>query len=238
MVLALDLEALGVQFEGDLGAQVGEVVDRGYGEVTTLVADLVAAVVLLGTGVPGVGLGVDVVEALVRGGREAHAVEHVELGLGAEERGVGDAGGGEVRLGLLRDVARVAAVGLTRDRVVDEEVDVQRLVTAERVQAGRGDVGTQSHVGLVDGLEAADRGAVEGELLRRVERPRRDGEVLHHTRQVAEADVDELDVVLLDVLLHFVGVLEHPTPPTPGPGGGTGCIARGASVRCRTLTRP
>ena len=38
----------------------------------------------------------------------------------------------------------------------------------------------------------------------------REGEVLHDPGQVAEADVDELDVVLLDVGEDLVGVVEHP----------------------------
>jgi hypothetical protein len=162
-----------------------------------------------------------VVEGLVRLGLEAHAVEDVELGLGAEVRGVGDAGRREVRLRLLRHVARVTGVLLARDRVVDEEVDVDRLVAAEGVDARGGQVGAERHVGLVDGLEAADGGAVEGQFLGRVEGLRRQREVLHHTRQVTEADVDELDVFVLDELLGLVGVLEHPAPPTPahcGPG--------------------
>ncbi|CAM5470598.1 hypothetical protein SANTM175S_02816 [Streptomyces antimycoticus] len=46
MVLALDLEPGLVQLEADLGAQVGEVVDRRGREVAALVADLVATVVL------------------------------------------------------------------------------------------------------------------------------------------------------------------------------------------------
>ncbi len=174
------------------------------------------------------------VEGLVRRGLEADVVEHVELGLGAEERGVGNAGGGEVGLGLLGHVPRVTAVLLARDRVVDEEVDVDGLVAAERVDTGGRQVCAQRHVGLVDGLEAADRGAVEGELLVRVEDGCRDGEVLHHTGQVAEPDVDELDVFVGDVLLHVVGVLEHPTPPTPGPGG-TGLQLVVWPVRWHTL---
>ncbi|GAA2929005.1 hypothetical protein GCM10020221_26030 [Streptomyces thioluteus] len=83
-----------------------------------------------------------------------------------------------------------------------------------------GKVGAQGHVGLVDGLEAADRRAVEGQLLGRVERLRGDREVLHHARQVAETDIDELDVLVLDELLGVVAVLEHPTllarPPAVG----------------------
>jgi hypothetical protein len=48
----------------------------------------------------------------------------------------------------------------------------------------------------VDLLEAADGRAVEAEAVGEDvlgERADRDGEVLHHARQVAEADVDHLD---------------------------------------------
>ncbi len=212
VVLALDLQARLGEFQGHLGAQVGEVVDRRDGEVAALVLDLVAADVALGgTGVPGAGLGVDVVVRGVGAGVEPDRVEDVELGLGAEERGVRDAGGGEVGLGLLGDVARVAAVGLAGHRVLDEEVDVEVLLLAERVEPGGGEVGDQGHVGLVDGLEAADRRAVEHQGLGRVERRRGYGEVLQNAWQVAEADIDELHVVVLDELLHFGGVVEHPS---------------------------
>ena len=36
-------------------------------------------------------------------------------------------------------------------------------------------------------------------------------EVLHHAGQVAEPDVDELDVLVLDERQDLVGVAEHPT---------------------------
>jgi hypothetical protein len=65
---------------------------------------------------------------------------------------------------------------------------------------------------LVDRLEAADRGAVEPEALgERVlaEGRRGDREVLHDAGQVAEADVDELDVVVADVGGDLVGTGEH-----------------------------
>ena len=44
-----------------------------------------------------------------------------------------------------------------------------------------------------------------------VDRLRRHVEVLHHAGQVAEADVDELDVLVLDELQDLVGVAEHPS---------------------------
>jgi hypothetical protein len=38
--------------------------------------------------------------------------------------------------------------------------------------------------------------------------------VLHDAREVAEAHVHELDVLVLDVLKDLVGVAEHPTSST------------------------
>ena len=195
-------------------AQVGVVVERRDGEVTALVRGLVAAVaaLLVLARVPGALDRVDVVEGLVGGGRVADRVEDVELGLGAEVGRVGDAAGRQVGLGLLRHVPRVARVGLAGERVVDEEVQRQRLLGPERVDEGRGDVRQQHHVGLVDGLEPADRRAVEGEAVGDhavVERLDRGVEVLHHARKVTEPDVDELDVLVLEVSQKFLGIGEH-----------------------------
>ena len=208
------LQAGLLQLDHHLVAELAEVVGRGDREVAALVLHLVAAVVVLErvTGVPGAGRGVDLVVAGVLLGLEAHVVEDVELGLGGEVRRVADAGGGEVGHRLAGDVARVAGVGLAGERVVDEEVHDQRLRGAERVDVGRGRVREQRHVGLVDRLEATDRGAVEVQAVvedRLVERRDRDREVLHDAGQVAEADVDHLDALVLDVLEQLVAVLEH-----------------------------
>ena len=82
----------------------------------------------------------------------------------------------------------------------------------ERVDVGRRRVRDQLHVGLVDRLEAADRRTVEhlavGEEVL-VQRGRGHVEVLHDTGQVAEPDIDELDVVVLEVLRYLVGVREQ-----------------------------
>src|SRR5690606_35206067 len=90
----------------------------------------------------------------------------------------------------------------------------------------------------VDGLETTDRGSVEGQLLVGVERLSRHREVLHHAREVAEADVDELDVLVRDELLGLVGVLEHPAPPTPDRCAGVvdrWCGQCGWHTLCSTL---
>ncbi len=156
---------------------------------------------------------------------EAHVVEDVELGLGAEVGGVGQAGAPQVVLGLLGHVAGVTAVGLAGDRVLHEAVDVQRLVGPEGVDDRRVGVGDQEHVGLLDLLEPPDRRAVEAvPVLERLLRQLvgRDGEVLHQAGEVAETEVDDFDVLALhqlhdvarSALLHAVNLPRQ--GPQPG----------------------
>ena len=124
----LDLHVEALHDGDDLVTQITEVVGGGHREVTALVLHLVTAVaaVLSASGVPGTSLGVDGVVRGVLASVEANVVEDVELGLGGEKGSVSDTGGGEVGLGLACDVARVAAVGLLGDRVVDVEVHDER----------------------------------------------------------------------------------------------------------------
>ena len=137
-----------------------------------------------------------------------HRVEDVELGFRPEVGGVRNAGADQVVLGLAGDVARVARVQLEGERVVHGEVHVQRFGGTERVD-GRGfRIGKQQHVGLVDRLESANRGAVEGQAFLEhvlVEDVNRNCEVLHGAWQVTEADVDILDVLVLDEFEDVVG---------------------------------
>ena len=71
----------------------------------------------------------------------------------------------QVLLGLAGDAARVAGVELLGHRVVDVADHDQRLVLGERVEERGGLVRHQQHVGGLDLLEAADRGAVEAQAL-------------------------------------------------------------------------
>ncbi len=216
VVLHLGLDAGVDQAADHLGAQVGEVVHRRHREVAALVARLVPEVAaLLGlAGVPGALDRVDVVVGLAGAAGEAHIVEDVELGLGAEERGVRDAGALEVLLSLASDVARVAAVGLAGQRVVDEEVHDEGLVLTERVQHGGRRVGQQQHVRLVDGLEPADRRSVEHETVSEDAGAKvfhGEGEVVRRAGQVGKPDVDELHPFVPYELQDVVGGAEHPT---------------------------
>ncbi len=91
-----------------------------------------------------------------------------------------------------------------------EEVHVQRFVGTERVDGRSFRIGKQQHVGLVDRLEPTNRGAVEGQALLEdvlVEDVNRNREVLHGAWQVAEADVDILNVLILGELEDVVGRL-------------------------------
>ena len=198
VVLHLDLDPEPLHHEDHLRAQVLEVVHRRDGEVTLLVAGLEAEVrLLVAARVPDALDRVDLVEggALVLG--ETDVVEDEELRLRPEVDGVGDPGGLEVALGLQGHVAGVTGVALERDRVVHEAVEVQRLVLAEGVEDGGGGVREQDHVGLLDLLEAPDGRPVEAEpfhegvLGQLMSRHR---EVLHQAGEVAEADVDDLDL--------------------------------------------
>jgi hypothetical protein len=118
----------------------------------------------------------------------ADVVEDVELGLGREERGVGDAGRGEELLGLLGHLARVAGVDLAVAGVVDVEDHDERALDAERVDVGRGD-------GPVEELADGEELLVDG--------GRGDVEVLLHPGQVGEPDIEELDVGVLDEREHL-----------------------------------
>ena len=197
---------------------VGHLVGGGDREVAALELRLVAliAALLAAAGVPRRLVRVDGVTGGGRGGLVLHGVEEVEFRLSPDVTGVGDTGGSQVVLSLGGDRSGVAGEPLVRERVHDREVDDQGLLLAERVEEGCGDVGDELHVGFVDRCEPADRGAVEHQTVGQgvlLESDHRDREVLHDARQVAEADVDECDPLLLNVGEGLGRVLEHGAPP-------------------------
>jgi hypothetical protein len=131
--------------------------------------------------------------------RIAHIVEHIELHFGTEVGGIGDACRAQVGFCLLRHIARVARVPLARDGVYHIANHAHGRHFGERVHKHGLGVGHQQHVGDIDGLEAADGGAIEADalveyLLR--ERLNRHREVMPHAEQVGELDIDHTRVML------------------------------------------
>ena len=189
---------------------------RRHREVAALGAHAVAEVAAL---VGGIGIGgqfdrIDLEAGVVGLGREAHVVEYEELGLGAEEYRVADAGRLEIGLGFLGDAARIAVIGLAAGGIENVAVDDHRRGREERVHAGRGRVGHQRHVGLVDRPPTGDRGAVEHEPFREsvfVDQRLVERDMLPLAPWIGEAEIDIFDVIVLDRLQDFLGGL-HALP--------------------------
>ena len=165
VMLLLDPDADALHLEHHLGADVLQAVVRRHREVAFLVARLVAEVDALLAAVPVALVRLDVVVARVLVGVVADAVEDEELGLGTEVGGVADAGRLEVRLGLARDVARVARVVGAGDRIRDVADQLRRRILGERIHHRGVGIGNHQHVAVVDRLPSANRRSVEAEAL-------------------------------------------------------------------------
>ena len=120
----------------------------------------------------------------------------------------------QVLLGLARRRVRGSReYGSSVNGSTIEKLMMRVFALAERIQVGGLQIRHELHVGFVDRLEAADRRAVEQLARSAIVSSSyvlgRHVEVLHDARQVAEADVDELDTLLFDVLDDLAGIVEH-----------------------------
>ena len=172
VVGVLDVDAELLEREHRLAAHVGAGVERGEVEVAALVEDLGRVLVL----------------------------EQEVLELRADVEGV-EAHRARALERSAQDVARVALVGraLGREDVAEHPRDALLVRAPREHREGRG-VGHGDHVGLLDGVEAGDRGAVEAHpaLEGVVELGRVDRERLELAEDVGEPEADEADVVLVD----------------------------------------
>jgi len=156
---------------------------------------------VFGVGVPGGVERVNLVGDLVHLDRKADVVEEEELGLGPEVGHIADARGLQIGLGLFGGAARVSVIGFAGVGLHDRAMHAHGLFRIERVHVGAVGVGHQLHVGLVDGLPAGDRRAVEHlAFFERVvvERAGRDRDVLLLAFGVDKAVVDEFDFFFFD----------------------------------------
>jgi hypothetical protein len=147
--------------------------------------------------------GVDVVEALVHLGVEAHVVEDEEFRFGPEIDRVAHAGGLHIFLRGLGDRARATSIVLPRCGLDDVAHERQGGLCEERIDERRIAVGHKRHVGFVDRLPARDRRTVEHravceEIL--VHQRKVEGDVLPLAARIGETEIDELDLFVLDEL--------------------------------------
>jgi len=207
----LDPDTHRFQGEHHVGADVLEVVHGRHGEVALLVARLVAEVGpvrgALASRVPGPRFGVDEVVAVVVALVEADRIEKEKLELGADVDGIAGPRLLHVRFRLLGDVARVAGVGLARDRILDVADEHEGGHGGIGIHLGRRRVGNEQHVRLVDGLEAADRRAVEAQPIREnalAQLGDGNGEVLPEAGEIDEAKIDDPGALLLGHLQYVL----------------------------------
>src|SRR5215831_17863728 len=117
MVMAFDIQATADHGHHHLGAKVLVMIHGGHREITLLVTRTITEIVLLAAGIPAAFFGVDKVETVLLTLIEANVVEDEKLSFSAEIGGVGNAGGTEVELSLLGDVARITVIALLGDRI-------------------------------------------------------------------------------------------------------------------------
>jgi hypothetical protein len=200
-----------LQRQHHVRADVLELVHRRHREVALLVPRLVAQVRpvrrAFAARVPGAGVGVDEVEAVVVALVEPDRIEEEELELGPDEDRVAGARLLDVGLGLLRHVARITAIGLARDRVLDVADEDEGRHRGEGIHLRRRGVGNEQHVRLVDRLEASNGRAVEPEAVMEdalAQLGNRDRKVLPEAGEIDEAQIDDLDALLLGHLQYVL----------------------------------
>ena len=199
MVMLLHGDARLLHLQDHLGADVLLRIGRRHREVAFLVADLSAQVDAVLPHVPHAFLGIDVVIAAMARLVVPRMIKNEEFGFGPPVRGVADLGALEIFLRLLRDVARIALIGLARDRIDHIADQAERRHERERVQAGRGRVRHHQHVAVIDRFPSADGRTVQpGTILEQVFRQfvGRNREMLPRPDQIDELQVHDLHPVL------------------------------------------
>ena len=184
-----------------LSAEIVVGVGRANRKVPALEAGFVTEVRLLDARrVPRAFDRIDLVVRLMLVLLVAHLVEDEELGLGPDVARIGDARLAQMRLGLARDMTRVAREVLTRHGIDDIGDDADCGPGEERIEAGRVGVRDRHHVPLVNALPSANGRPVEPQpFLERLLVPGvdREGAMLPRPEHVDELQVHHLSLVFL-----------------------------------------
>src|SRR6202790_4354861 len=199
-MVAFHLYAASLHGQNHFGTQVLIVIGGRHGEVAFAVARPISQIVLFPARVPAPLFGVNIVEAVLLALVEAHVVENEKLGLGAEICRVGNAGGGQVHLGLPRDITGIAVVALLGDGIDHVAHQHKGGNGREGIEQMKIGVGPQQHVALVDARPAANRRAVDTEAVLEARfRQLLDwiGNVVPEAGNVGETQVENLRVIFL-----------------------------------------
>ena len=149
----------------------------------------------------------------------------------------------QVVLGLLGDVARVTAVALAGDRVGDEAVDDQRLALhgTGRCTAVSGSgirIMSDSWISWNPRIDEPSKPWPSSNVPS-LEHVAGIGDVLHDAGQVAEAEVDELDSLVVDQRQHFGWCALLHVSSSWRTGSGRGGQPRGRIAACPVaISRP
>jgi hypothetical protein len=207
VVLPFDRDACFFELEAHLIANVLQAVGWSDREVALFRANLVTEVrELFPPAVPVALSAVDQMEGGIARVAVADFVENKELGLRSEEGGVSDSGALEIRFRFFGDAARVAIVGLARDRIHDGADQAEGRFGVKDIDPRRARIGDDEHVAGVDRAPAADARSVEAEALGEnllAVLSKGGGEMLPGAWQIGELKVHEFDLVVFD---HFADV--------------------------------
>ncbi len=162
-----------VLFNGDTAGRHGQQhfgthVLHGVGgrnwEVTFFVAGFVAEVAthFFATGIPTAFDRVNKVVATILGLVKAHVIKDKKFGFGAKVGGITKARGGQIINGFLGNHSGATLVGLACAGLFDAANETQGRLGHERVEPSGVGIRHHHHVRFVDGLPAANTGAIEG----------------------------------------------------------------------------
>ena len=211
VMMALNLQPAVLHGDDHLRAQVLIMIRGRHWEIAFLVSRAIAKIVFDPARIPPAFFRVDEIEPVLLALIETHVVEDKEFGLGPEIRRIGQTGRAQIHLGLAGNVAGIAVIALLGHGIDYVAGHHQRGQLCERIEHEGIRVGDEQHIALVNGRPAANGRAIHAEAFFKrgfrqlIDRIRN---VMPQSRQVGEAQVKQLDPVLLHEF-HYCFWISH-----------------------------
>ena len=96
---------------------------------------------------------------------KSNVIENIELDFGTPVAGIGDAGRLQILLRFLRDIPRIAAVGVSGKRVTNIANQAQRGQFGKRIEHHGIRIREKQHVAFLNRLKATNARAVEADSI-------------------------------------------------------------------------